>query len=128
MAKPPLGEQQLNLLKYIADNAPVSVRNVTDRYGEDHGLARTTVLTMMERLRAKGYLTRKKQNGVLQYSPAVTGSEMWQGVVEQFVERTLGGSVAPFVAYLTKTKSLSEVELEALRKFAQEIGLDEGKL
>ena len=125
MAKPPLGEQQLNLLRFIADNAPLSVREVADRYGEPHGLARTTVLTMMERLRAKGYLARKKQDGTLKYSPAVSGSDMWQGVVEQFVERTLGGSVAPFVAYLTKTKSLSEEELEALRKFAQEIGLDQ---
>ena len=75
----------------------------------------------MENLRKKGLLTRKKVAGAYQYSPAVATPDVEQGLIERFVENTLGGSVAPFVAYLTKGRKLSEEEAAELRKLAKEL-------
>ena len=58
--KPGLGEQELALLRFVTDRAPVTVRAALAQFGEPRGLARTTVLTVMERLRTKGYLRRQK--------------------------------------------------------------------
>ncbi len=64
MNKPPtLGDQELSLLRYVTDHAPITVREVAEQFGETHGLARTTILTMMERLRKKNFLTRRKDGG-----------------------------------------------------------------
>ena len=49
-----IGDQELALLQYIDEHAPATVGEVASGYGEARGLARSTVLTMMERLRAKG--------------------------------------------------------------------------
>src|SRR5438105_9120796 len=97
-----LGEQEKAVLRYVADRAPVSVREVAVEWGEPRGKARTTILTMMERLRDKGYLIRAKgpDASTFLYSPAVPKTDLMRGLVRDFVERTLGGSVAPFVAYL----------------------------
>jgi hypothetical protein len=57
-----IGDQELALLQYIDEHAPASVGEVAGGYGEARGLARSTVLTMMERLRAKGYLQRQQQD------------------------------------------------------------------
>ena len=111
-----LGDQELTLLRYVTDYAPVTVREAAAQFGEPHGLARTTILTMMERLRTKGYLTRRKDAGAFEYRPVVAKTELMQTLVHDFVEKTLGGSLSPFVAYLTDAKGLSERELSDLRK------------
>ena len=121
-----LGEQELEVLRFVADNAPVTVREAVEGFGEPRGLARTTVLTMMERLRKKGFLTRRRTSGAFEYTPAIAKTELMQNLVQDFVEKTLGGSLTPFVAYLTDTKSLSEEEVAELRKLVQAMESREG--
>jgi len=120
MNKPPtLGDQELSLLRHVTDHAPVTVREVAERFGESHGLARTTVLTMMERLRRKNFLTRRKDGGAFQYLPTVAKTELMQHLVHDFAEKTLGGSLSPFVAYLSEAKGLSDREIAELRKLVE---------
>jgi predicted transcriptional regulator len=68
-----LGEQELEVWRFIADHAPVTGRAVVEQFGRERGLARTTVLTVIERLRQKGYLTRRHREGVFHYSPRAGG-------------------------------------------------------
>jgi predicted transcriptional regulator len=124
MENPSLGEQELEVLRFIADRAPVSAREVAEQFAEARGLARTTVLTVMERLRKKGYLTRKRRQGVFHYSPRVPQSDVLQGLVRQFVEKTLAGSVSPIVAYLARSRQLTEEELRELQKLVDELRRD----
>src|SRR5688500_589780 len=98
MEKPPLGDQQLEVLRFVADHAPISVGEVAQQFGAPRGLARTTILTVMERLRRKGYLARSKERPA-RYAPRVPQAEVMQGLVREFVEKTLAGSLSPFVAY-----------------------------
>jgi predicted transcriptional regulator len=117
MDRPPLGAQELELLRFVAEHAPLSVGEAAEQFGEPRGLARTTILTMMERLRKKGYLIRQKdQARAFQYRPRVPQAEVMRGVVREFVEKTLGGSLSPFVAYLSEARDLPEEELAELRR------------
>lgn len=111
-----IGDQELALLQYVADRGGATVGEAAEEYGAPRGLARSTVLTMMERLRQKAHLDRRQVNGVYQYfSPASTG-EVLRDVVHSFVEKTLGGSVAPFVNYLTEKAEISDSELAELEE------------
>jgi predicted transcriptional regulator len=124
MEHPSLGEQELEVLRFVAERAPVSARDVAEQFAETRGLARTTILTVIERLRKKGYLTRKRRAGVFQYSPRVPQSEVLQGLVRHFVEKTLAGSVSPIVAYLVKTRQLSEAEVQELQRLVEELRVE----
>lgn len=119
-----LGEQELEVLRYVTDNAPVSVREVADMFGAPRGLARTTILTVMERLRKKGHLSRRKNASSFEYLPAVSKQDLMQGLVQDFVEKTLGGSLTPFVAYLADNKGLSDAELSDLRRLVGKLSVD----
>ena len=44
-----------------------------------------------------------------------------QGLVRQFVEKTLAGSVSPLVAYLTRNRQLSDEELAELERLVEEL-------
>ena len=46
---------------------------------------------------------------------------MLRGLVQNFVEKTLAGSLSPFVAYLADSKGLAPHELDALKKLVQEM-------
>jgi predicted transcriptional regulator len=109
-----IGERELALLRHVADAGGATVGAVADAFGRDRGLARSTVLTMMERLRKKGRLVRRLDAGVYRYRARSTSAELMQGAVERFVERHLGGSVSPFVAYLAGADHLSDEELREL--------------
>jgi predicted transcriptional regulator len=128
MEKPSIGDQELEILQYVSDNAPITVREVVTNYGETHGLARTTILTVMERLRQKGYLEREKaEGGVYQYSSSVEKPALLRSLLRRFTEKVLGGSTEPLVAYLTQEAELSEKELEELRKLVDSLSQKEDK-
>ncbi len=72
----PLGQVQLEILQYVADHHPIRVGDVAEHFAKTAGKARTTVLTVMEKLREKGYLTRRKLRGTYHYSPKVSKNEV----------------------------------------------------
>ena len=111
-----VGRAELEILHFVQDHHPVSVRDVADHFAETRGHVRTTILNVMERLRKKGFLARKKAGGIYQYEPRVGKAELLRSLVGDFVEKTLGGSLSPFVAYLSRDARLSEKELSELKQ------------
>jgi predicted transcriptional regulator len=111
-----VGRAELEILHFVQDHHPVSVRDVADHFAEARGHVRTTILNVMERLRKKGFLTRKKSGGIFQYQPRVGKADLLRSLVGDFVEKTLGGSLSPFVAYLSRDANLSEKELSELKQ------------
>ena len=115
MPPPTIGEQELALLRQVADCGGATVSEVVEQFGAPNGLARSTVITMMDRLRKKGYLSRRLAGGVYRYQARASSEELTQGAIRRFVDRNLGGSVAPFVAYLADSERLTEAEIEELK-------------
>jgi predicted transcriptional regulator len=116
-----IGDQEMALLRFLAERGPVSVGEAAEEYGAPRDLARSTVLTMMERLRAKGHLERELDGGVFRYKTAQPAAELMRGLVGQFVDRALGGSVSPFVSYLAEKGEVSESELSELERLVEQL-------
>jgi predicted transcriptional regulator len=116
MARESIGDRELALVRHIADRGSVSVAEAVDEFGADHGLARSTVLTMMERLRRKGYLSRRMAEGVFRYRACASSADLLKDAVQRFVERSLDGSVSPFLAYLSEAPELSDQERQELER------------
>lgn len=117
----PLGKLELEVLQYIADHHPITVREVATHFANTSGHARTTLLTVMERLRGKGYLKRRKVEGRQRYSPTVSKADLLRGIVGQFVDDVLEGSVSPFVTYLTESSRLTDDEARKLQGLLKRI-------
>jgi predicted transcriptional regulator len=110
------GDRELQLLRWIERRGDATVGEAAEGFGAGAALARSTVLTMMERLRRKGLLERRAVDGVYRYRLAVPAGIVARRAVRDFVEKTLGGSLAPFVAYLAESERLSEREAQELRE------------
>ena len=127
MRKPSVGGQELEVLRFIAEHAPISTGDVARQFGESNNLARGTIIKMMERLHKKGYLTRRQEEGVYAYSPSVPKQQLLQNLMQEFAENTLKGSVSPIVAYLTNSRQVSDAELEELGRLVEELRVERGK-
>lgn len=109
-----IGDQELALLQFIGERAPVTVAGAVDGFGQPRGLARSTVLTMIDRLRQKGHLSRRRIDGVYHYQPKTAHTAAVRNAIASFVDRTLGGSISPFVTYLADRNDVSDAELAEL--------------
>jgi predicted transcriptional regulator len=119
--KAALGSTEIQILRYLADHHPITVGEVAEHVANTTGQARTTVLTIMERLRRKGYLARKRVADVYRYFPKVAKHELFRGLVKDFVDTTLGGSVSPFVTFLSEGGPISEDDLDTLKRFVSDL-------
>jgi predicted transcriptional regulator len=119
MKKNRIAPSEREVLNYAIHHAPVSSREVADAMAESKGFARTTTQTLLERLRAKGYLNRTSEHGINLYSPSESGEEILKGLVGEFVQESLGGSISPFFAFLSE-KRLTPSEAEMLQKLLQD--------
>jgi predicted transcriptional regulator len=69
---------------------------------------------MMERLRAKRFLGRKRADGIYLYAALESSEGLLRDLVRHFVEGRLAGSVSPVVSYLVERAEVSESELAQL--------------
>jgi len=116
-----IGDRELALLRHVDERGSATVGEVAETFGKAHGLARSTVLTMMERLRQKGHLARRLSDGVYRYSPRAATSEVLHSAVRSFVDKTLGGSVNPIVTYLAERTEVSDAELAELEDLVNQL-------
>jgi predicted transcriptional regulator len=120
-----IGRAEMEILHYVHDHQPVTVRQVADYFAETKGHVRTTLLNVMERLRKKGYLKRRKLKGVFHYLPSKPKAEMLRTLVGEFIDKALGGSWTPFLAYMAQDAKLSEQDLRELKQIVRELDQQE---
>ena len=109
----------MEVLDFILGNGPISVRDASEHFAEASGLARTTVQTVMERLRKKGFVLRKNEGGVFLYEAALQRRALLDGLIGDFIRTKLGGSVTPLVTYLADGRRLRDDELQQLREIVE---------
>lgn len=124
--KKDLGELELAVLNAVFERPGCSVREIAVIMSEQRGLARTTILTVMQRLHAKGFLKRRKVGSLFRYTATGEQVQVVSDLIGQFVNKILGGSPAPFLAYLAGAKDLSEDQIAKLREIVDDLERDEG--
>ncbi len=111
-----IGRAELEILNYIHDHHPITVREVAAHFSRTRGHVRTTILNVMARLCRKRYLVRRKTGGIYRYSPSLPKGQVLRTLVRDFVQKTLGGSLSPFVAYLAQDADLDAADVAELKK------------
>ena len=125
MKQTSLGDQELALLRFVADHGPTTTGEAATHFGEPNGLARSTIETVLSRLHKKGFLLKVADSGLIRYQVAMEPQEVVGGLVDQFVQRTLGGSLVPLVSHFVRQSNLTAEETAELERLVAK--LDAGR-
>lgn len=90
---------------------PVSIRVIVDRLNEEREVAYTTVITVAERLREKGLLTRTRQGRVFLYEACLSADDY----SAELMRRVLDSAGSRSATLLRFAGQLSTTEAESLR-------------
>lgn len=116
-----IGHAEMDILRFITKQKTATIREVGEFLAETKGHTRTTALNLMERLREKGHLSREKgEDGIYRYAPSVPKSQLLEGLVRDFVQDALEGSLQPFMAFLARQpEQVSDADLAEMKQLVQ---------
>ena len=115
-----VSEAELAVLELLW-KAPAAPNELQERLKkEGSAWAYTTVQTLLHRLRAKGFVARKRVGVAQVYSPTVDREELLAQHVSDLAARFCDGAVSPLVLSLLKTRRFSKGDLARFRELLDE--------
>lgn len=102
--------------------AGATVAEIWEVVGAARPVTRTTILNLVDRLEKRGWLARKKVDGVFRYTPTVDRETAASNVAAEFVDAFFSGSASELVMSLVGSKRISPEEIDQLRKLLDQRG------
>jgi BlaI family transcriptional regulator, penicillinase repressor len=107
---PPL---ELLCLNVLWDHGAATVRQVREVVAEKRPLAYTTIMTVLDRLVRKGFVSRRKRDRSFAYTAAVTRQTMQEVALREFVEGIFAGSEDDLIRYIFSRRAAAVAATEA---------------
>lgn len=114
-----------SVMECLWENSPRTGREATQWLEERMGWNRSTTLTLLRRMEAKGAVASDTQGGMKSFRPLVGREDAALRETEDFLGRVYHGSLSLMVSALTKKQALSQTEVNELYAMLQQ--LEEGK-
>ena len=117
-----LTDAEHRIMEVLWNKGSATVAEVAEALAGKDGTAYTTILTMMRILRAKGYLSCRKDGRAHLYTPKVDRETAARKAVRQLLTKFFFGSPSELVLTFLREEELSEQELDELKKKIRESG------
>ena len=124
----PVSDAELEVLKVLWSAGPATVRGVAAALKKQRRrLAYNTVLTLLSRLRDKGYVDTDRRDTAHVFRPVVSRDDLLGSSLTALAERVCDGTASPLVLALVRDHQLSAEEIDDLRKLLDELTPRTGK-
>ena len=107
------------MLCTVVTLGPCTVRQVFESVGQPEGLAYTTIATVLDRLFAKGLVSRRLEGKAFRYKATKKTAAAKKGRARSLVERLLGPGPSPAVASLVE--AVESIDPDLLDRLAEEV-------
>ena len=108
-------ELEFKLLRVLWEQGGATVQELKDALESTRPLAYTTVLSTLQRMEEKGYVTHDVDGMTYVYRPSVEQYESTRGVVRDFVSRFFEGAPEMLLTGLLDKDKLTSAEMRHLR-------------
>jgi predicted transcriptional regulator len=119
--KPPVSDTELEVLKVLWANGPGTVRDVEGHLRRRRRLAYNTVLTLLSRLREKGYVRADRSGTAHVFEAIVTREELLSHGLAKLADRICDGTASPLVHALVKGQTFSAEDIAHFRRLLDEL-------
>ena len=115
-----LGRVELQIMNVVWEKGKATVHDVKDVLGRGRKPAYSTILTMMRKLEAKGYLEHDVDERTYVYQPTISRKVVRHGILGDILDRLFEGSPSLLLNSLVEQNRLTEKELRKIRKLIKE--------
>ena len=119
-----LTEAEWEVMECLWEKSPRTGRETVAWLDQKMGWTRSTVLTMLRRLEAKGAVAGDTEGELKTFRPLIAREEVAVRETENLLDRAYKGSLSLLVSSLTKKQSLPQNEIDELYVILREM---EGK-
>lgn len=116
MGQEHLGKLQLAIMRVLWADGEGTVQDVQQALEASHGLALTTIATMLKKMEAKGVVEHRTDGRRFVYRPCVTEQGVRRSMVSDLAERLFDGSTAALVSHLLEAHQVDRDELLELKQ------------
>ncbi len=116
MRRQSLGKLQHAIMTVLWDRGEATTAAVHEALLREHGLALTTIATMLRKMEDKGILRHRLEGRQFVYRPTVTEDQVRKSMVSELVERLFSGDPRALVAHLVSEHEIEPNELVELRR------------
>ena len=103
-----------NLMECLWEHAPRTGREAAEYMAASQGWSRSTTLTLLRRMTAKGFIECLEENGVKVFSPLIARTDAAVQETDSFLSRVYRGSVSTLLSAVTQRQSLTRQEIDEL--------------
>lgn len=111
-----LGRLELQIMNVVWDRCRATVHDVRDALARGRSPAYSTILTMMRKLEAKGYLEHDVRDRTYVYHATITRQAVRGRMLGDLLERLFEDSPQLLLTSLVEHKHISDTELAEIRK------------
>jgi len=109
-------DAELAVLQHLWARATATIREITESLYPGGGASRyATVQKLLERLEAKGHVTRQADEVPHRFAAAVGRGELIGRRLRAMADKLCGGSLSPLLTNLVESRSLTPREISDLR-------------
>ena len=124
----PVSDAELEVLKVLWTSGSATVRDVaTALRKQRRRLAYNTVLTLISRLRDKGYVAADRRGTAHVFRPVVSRDDLLGSSLAALADRICDGTASPLVLALVRDNEFSAAEIDDLRRLLDELTPKSGK-
>jgi len=110
-----------SVMECLWEHSPRTGREVTQYFAETSGWNRSTTLTLLSRLEAKGAVEGDSAGGKKTFRAALKREDAALQETEDFLSRVYHGSLSMMVSSLTKKQALPKSEIDQLYAMLKEL-------
>lgn len=107
-----LGEREAQLMEALWDCGPSTVAEVQGQLRDT--IAYTTVLTMLRKLEAKGYVGHSEDGRAHRYHALIERTAAQQGALDTLIARLFKGSADALLLHLVSREKISAKQVEKI--------------
>lgn len=115
-----LGELETSVMELLWREPGLTVNQVEERLRQRRQIAHTTVLTTLDRMHRKGYLTREKNGKAFVYSPRYTREEFERGLAQEVLGALLSQFTQPAISAFIDLIGKDASKLDQLEEMIRE--------
>jgi BlaI family transcriptional regulator, penicillinase repressor len=122
-----LGNLQLSIMRVLWTRGEGTVTEVHKSLEPSHGLAPTTIATMLKKMEAKGVVEHRSEGRRFIYRPTVSEEAVTRSMVADLTERLFGGNAAALAAHLLEDHEVARADLAQLRRLVEAASKERGR-